>query len=372
MLAKNFVEGRFTEASDAFDVVNPATGAIVGSAVASSAKDVDEAVSAARHAQKAWSSLTMLERAGHLAEIARRIRAEGEAFARLIAAEQGKVMELAEGEVEFAASYFEYTAEWARRIEGEVITSDNAKEQIFLSYKPIGVVAGILPWNFPFFLIARKTAPALLTGNTIVVKPSEETPLCAMKFAELVANSSIPNGVFNLIHGRGHDIGPVLCGHSDVGLITFTGSVPTGRAIMRVAAENITKVNLELGGKAPVIVLNDADLDLAVSSIVASRIINTGQVCNCAERVYVESGVHDNFVERLATAMRQVTYGDSLRSRDAGHEIDMGPLINAAAVSRIDGVVNSAIDDGAQLITGGAVGQGEGGLSLPTHGAGAV
>jgi len=357
MLGKNLIDGRFVETSDAFDVINPATGLIVGSAAASSAKHVNEAVDAARVSQASWRRLTTLERAGHLWDIAKRIRAEGDEFARLIATEQGKVMELAEGEVEFAASYFEYTAEWARRIEGEVITSDNAKEQIFLNFKPIGVVAGVLPWNFPFFLIARKMAPALLTGNSIVVKPSEETPLCALKFAELVQRSDLPNGVFNLVNGRGHEIGPVLCGHKDVGLVTFTGSVPTGRAIMRAAAENITKVNLELGGKAPVIVLADADLEMAVSSIVASRIINTGQVCNCAERVYVESSLHDEFVEMLAAAMKQVTYGDSIKSQDAGRTIDMGPLINEAAVSRIDGIVKSAIDDGAQLIEGGAVGE---------------
>ena len=187
--------------------------------------------------------------------------------------------------------------------------SDRAGESIFLLRKPLGVVAGILPWNFPFFLIARKMAPALLTGNTIVIKPSEETPINCFEFARLVAETDLPAGVFNVVCGTGATVGTALTSHPGIDLISFTGSVGTGSRIMAAAAPNITKLNLELGGKAPAIVLADADLDLAVRAITASRVINTGQVCNCAERVYVERKVADAFIERIAAAMAATLQG---------------------------------------------------------------
>jgi lactaldehyde dehydrogenase/glycolaldehyde dehydrogenase len=237
---------------------------------------------------------------------------------------------------------------------------------MFLRYKPIGVVAGILPWNFPFFLIARKMAPALLTGNTIVIKPSQETPVNAHEFAKILEHTDIPDGVFNLVSGRGSTIGSALSRHPDVGLVTFTGSIPTGRAIMRDAAENITKVNLELGGKAPVLVMADADIDLAVQKIVESRVINSGQVCNCAERVYVQDGVQNEFLDKLATAMSEVRYGNPIVSHDAGQELDMGPQVNAQAVSDISGMVEAARSAGAEVLTGGQSPDQEGNFYLPT------
>lgn len=353
MAGQNYIAGQFCTANASLNVFNPSNGQILGASPASGQNEVDMAVDAARTAQRSWSSKTSLERAQFLKLIADRIRAASAEFAQVISQEQGKIMDLAEAEVEFAASYFEYTAEWARRIEGEIITSDNAREQILLNYKPIGVVAGILPWNFPFFLIARKTAPALLTGNAIVIKPSEETPLNALLFARLIDEIELPSGVFNLVSGKGSDVGSALSRHPDVGLVTFTGSVATGRAIMRDAAENITKVNLELGGKAPVIVLADADLALAADSIVASRIINSGQVCNCAERVYVEEQVYAPMLELLAQRMGAVEYGDPILARADASNIAMGPLINSAAVERVSAMVSQAVSAGARLLAGG-------------------
>src|SRR5699024_2093185 len=196
-------------------------------------------------------------------------------------------------------------------------------EQIFVFKKAIGVTTGILPWNFPFFLIARKMAPALITGNTIVVKPSEESPNNAALFTKIVDEVGLPKGVFNLVNGRGSAIGEELSSNPQVGLVSLTGSVAAGHKVMEAASTNVTRVNLEHGGRAPATVIRAADLELAVKSIDQSRVINTGQVCNCAERVYVQEEVKDEFISKFVEAMKQVTYGNPLEKDD----IDMGPLI---------------------------------------------
>ncbi len=317
---------------------------------ASTCADVDQALAGARAAQKAWSAKPAIERAGYLRRIASKLRENVAHLARTITLEQGKISALAEVEVNFTADYLDYMAEWARRIEGEIITSDRPGENIFLFRKPLGVVAGILPWNFPFFLIARKMAPALLTGNTIVIKPSEETPNNCFEFARLVAETDLPPGVFNVVCGDGQ-VGAALSGHKGVDMISFTGSVDTGSRIMTAAATNITKLNLELGGKAPAIVLADADLALAVKAIRDSRIINTGQVCNCAERVYVERKVADQFIERISAAMSATRYGDPLAEPD----VEMGPLINRQGLDSVERKVRIALQQGASLISGGRV-----------------
>ena len=364
--AQNYIDGNFAGADSTKVVENPATEQIIGQVPNGTAADVDAAVAAAKRAQTAWAEKTALERAGYLREIAAKIKDQSEYFARCLSREQGKTIELARGEVEFAWQYFEYTAEWARRIEGEIITSDRPGEQILLYRKPIGVVAGILPWNFPLFLIARKMAPALLTGNTIVLKSSSETPLNAYLFAKLVDETSLPKGVFGLVAGRGAVVGSALSKHPDVGLVSVTGSVATGAQIMADAATNITKVNLELGGNAPVIVMNDADLDLTVDAVVASRVINTGQVCNCAERVYVQSGVHDEFLEKLAAKMKAVRFGDPLAAADTGTALDMGPMVNRAGVDAVSAMVESAKSTGAEVLCGGAEADEMGYHYLPT------
>lgn len=348
---QNFIDNRFEAGEALLEVRNPANGQLLGRVPESSQAQVDSAVAAARQAQKAWAARPAQERAGYLRAIANRIRANADRLARIITLEGGKVPTLAQVEVGFTADYLDYMAEWARRLEGEVLTSDRQAEHVFLMRKPVGVVAGILPWNFPFFLIARKMAPALITGNTIVVKPSEETPINCFEFARLVAETGLPAGVFNVVGGAGAQVGHGLSSHSGVDMVSFTGSVATGARIMAAAAPNITKLNLELGGKAPAIVLADADLDLAVNAIVASRVINTGQVCNCAERVYVERKVADRFIDQVAKAMAATRYGDPSTQEN----LHMGPLINQAGLDKVAQMVRTAQAQGAQRVTGGQV-----------------
>ncbi len=224
------------------------------------------------------------------------------------------------------------------------------------------MTTGILPWNFPFFLIARKMAPALLTGNTIVIKPSEFTPNNAIAFAKIVDEIGLPRGVFNLVLGRGETVGQELAGNPKVAMVSMTGSVSAGEKIMATAAKNITKVCLELGGKAPAIVMDDADLELAVKAIVDSRVINSGQVCNCAERVYVQKGIYDQFVNRLGEAMQAVQFGNPAERND----IAMGPLINAAALERVEQKVARAVEEGARVALGGKAVDGKGYYYPPT------
>jgi lactaldehyde dehydrogenase/glycolaldehyde dehydrogenase len=348
---QNFINGAFRPYSGTglIEDRNPATGELICTVPDSTEADVAAAIAAAQDAQKDWVKRPAIQRANILRQISARIREDVEGLARVITEEQGKVLELARVEVAFTADYIDYMAEWARRIEGEILESDRPNETIFLFRQPIGVIGGILPWNFPFFLIARKAAPALVTGNTIVIKPSEETPHNAAKFCELLLKTDLPPGVINVIHGRGATAGKALASSPKIGMISFTGSVETGSAIMASAAANITKVNLELGGKAPSIVLGDADIDLAVSAIKASRVINSGQVCNCAERVYVDRRVADEFTEKLATAMAQTRYGNPL----GGEPVDYGPMINEAGFNKVDKLVKGAVAAGATLVTGG-------------------
>ncbi len=349
---RNYIDGSFSEAaSDLIDVINPSTGAVIARVPETDANEVDRAVAAARQAQDGWERLPAIERANYLRKISAKVREHRVALADILVKEQGKVPGLAQVEVDFTADYIDYMAEWARRIEGEVLTSDRPNETMLLLRKPVGVVAGILPWNFPFFLIARKMAPALVTGNTIVIKPSEETPINAYIFAELVAQTDLPKGVFNLIGGRGRTAGEALVAHPGIDLITFTGSVGTGSHIMQVAGKNLTRVNLELGGKAPAIVLKDADLDLAATAIFNSRVINTGQVCNCAERVYVEREVHDALIAKLKVLFESTRYGDPSVDTD----LNMGPLINAAGLQKVADAVELAKKQGATIITGGRI-----------------
>lgn len=343
-----YINGEFINHVDVLPVINPSDKQIISYIPKGTAEDVDDAVQAAYTAQLSWEKLPAIERASYLKKIAQKIRENADMLARTITQEQGKVLGLATVEVHFTADYMDYMAEWARRYEGEIIQSDRPNENIFLFKLPIGVAAGILPWNFPFFLIARKLAPALLTGNTIVIKPSGDTPNNAFEFAKLVDEVGLPKGVFNLVSGTGSEVGNALAGHEKVGIVSFTGSVPTGVKIMEAAAKNVTKVSLELGGKAPAIVMADANIDLAVEAIKNSRVINNGQVCNCAERVYVHKSIAKEFTEKITKAMSATTYGNPLTE-----EVDMGPLINEAAVAHVQSLVDSAVKAGATITTGG-------------------
>lgn len=359
-----YIDGQFvTWQGDAWiDVVNPSTEALLSRIPDGTAEDARKAIDAAERAQPAWEALPAIERAGWLRKISAGIRERASEISQLIVAEGGKIQQLAEVEVAFTADYIDYMAEWARRYEGEILQSDRPGENIFVFKRALGVTTGILPWNFPFFLIARKLAPALITGNTIVIKPSEFTPNNAIAFAKIVDEIGLPRGVFNLVLGRGETVGQELAGNPKVAMVSMTGSVGAGEKIMAAAAKNITKVCLELGGKAPAIVMDDADLELAVKAIVDSRIINAGQVCNCAERVYVQKGIYDRFVNKLGEAMKAVQFGDPAQRND----IAMGPLINAAALTRVEEKVARAVEQGATVVLGGKAVEGNGYFYPPT------
>ncbi|MCE0491606.1 aldehyde dehydrogenase [Pantoea sp. Mb-10] len=331
------------------DVINPATEALLSRIPQGSRQDAAQAIAAAEAAQPGWEALPAVVRGNWLRKLAAAIRQREAVITAVIVAEGGKTHSLAQTEVLFTADYFDYMAEWARRYEGEIVNSDRPNEHIFVFKKAIGVTTGILPWNFPFFLIARKAAPALVTGNTIVLKPSELTPNNAALFAEIVDTVGLPAGVLNIVYGYGPEVGQELAANPRVGLVSLTGSVNAGIATMEAAAKNVTNVSLELGGKAPAIVMDDADLALAVKAIVSSRVINTGQVCNCAERVYVQAGIYDRFLAALIEAMSQVKFGDPAQHTD----IDMGPLITHAALTRVEQKVARAVADGAQVALGG-------------------
>lgn len=359
-----YIDGEFRNASSSemVAVTNPATEELISEVPNATREDVCDAIHAAEKAQLLWEKLPAIERAGYLRKISAEIRKDVPRLAKTISEEVGKTIGLAEVEVNFTADYIDYMAEWARRYEGEIIQSDRPNENIFLYKKPIGVTTGILPWNFPFFLIARKVAPALVTGNTSVIKPSNESPNNAMLFAEIVHRIGLPKGVFNLVTGSGSVVGDELARNPKVGFVSITGSYNAGSSVMRAAADNITKVSLELGGKAPAIVMGDADIDLAVESIVASRVINTGQVCNCAERVYVHKSIEKEFIEKAIQKMEETKFGNPLVNKD----IDMGPLINKSAVESVNQMVKTAVEEGAVIATGGKPVKGQGYHYEPT------
>jgi lactaldehyde dehydrogenase / glycolaldehyde dehydrogenase len=348
---QNFVGGRYADAQGGktLTVENPATGAIVSEVPDSSAEDARAAIDCAEEAQVPWERLAPIERAGYLHAIAAGIRKRADRLATTLSEEQGKPLDQARGEVAGTADYFDYTAEWARRIEGEVIPSDRPNEMELLLRQPIGVVAGIVPWNFPLYVMARKVAPALLTGNAIVVKPSEITPNSTLELGEVFAEAKLPEGVVSLVCGYGPVVGEELAANPKVGMVSITGSVRTGSRVMELAARNITKVNLELGGSAPAIVMPDADLDLAVRSIKACRLLNTGQVCGAADRTYVHEAVADEFVDRFSTAMGETRYGSALEDG----QIDLGPLVSQRQLEAVAAKVDKAVADGGQVVVGG-------------------
>lgn len=310
---------------------------------------LNEAIDAAYDSQRKWEQLAAIERAAYLRKMSGLIRQRGDKLSRIIATEQGKLLRDATVEVNFTADYLDYVAEWARRVDGEIIQSDRRNENIFLYYKALGVVAGIVPWNYPFFVFARKMAPALLAGDTVILKPSSETTNNAHEFGKIITESGLPDGVANVIFGSGREIGSNLVKNKHIDFVTFTGSIEAGQEIMRNAAANIAKVSLELGGKAPAIVMDDADLEQAVTHVVNSRIVNTGQICNDVERVYVHEKIKDKFENVLKQRFENIKIGNPMDEK-----VDMGPLINEDASKRVQLMVSNAVKDGGRLLTGGS------------------
>ncbi|WP_431802093.1 aldehyde dehydrogenase [Halobacillus andaensis] len=349
---KLYINGQYTESSgeEWIDIVNPATEEVISKTPKGTSQDVDHAVEAAFQAQKEWELTPNIERGKMVRKLGDEIENNRDTFIELLQEEQGKDYELASGEIDLAIDYFRYMSEWARRIEGEIVPSDRPNENIFIYKKPIGVVAGIVPWNFPVFILARKVATALVTGCTIVLKPSQQTPNTAMEFTKIIDSmEEIPRGVYNVVTGTGSEIGNSLAKHEKVQMVSMTGSVPAGTKVMEAAAQNITKVNLELGGKAPAIVTANADLDTAVESITTSRLANNGQACTNAERVYVHESVADELIEKLKQSFEQLTIDDPRQNKDA----DVGPLVSKDRLETVEGMVTDAIEEGAQVAVGG-------------------
>jgi lactaldehyde dehydrogenase/glycolaldehyde dehydrogenase len=280
--------------------------------------------------------------------IAALVRRDADRLARIIVMEQGKPLNEARGEVGGTAEFFDYFAEFARRIQGEILPSDAADEQIWIQRVPVGVVGAIIPWNYPSALVSRKVAPSMIAGDTIVLKPHEITPLSALEMARIFDEAEVPAGVVNIVCGAGGTIGQAMSSSPDFDLLTMTGSVPTGKRIMKAAAEHLTPVSLELGGKAPFIVMPDCDLDLAVRAAATSRYMNCGQVCICNERTLVHRQVYDEFVERFVAFSRGLRLGDPMQT-----STDLGPKVSLDELEKVERIVDEAVRSGAKVALGG-------------------
>lgn len=351
-MVKQFINGEFVDshATNTIQVLNPATNEVIGEVAEGDEQDLKVAVAGAKEAQKAWASVNRVKRAEIVLELADLMAEHKEEIAKIYQEEQGKVYDDALGEVEGSVDYIKYMAGLAQSAKGEVLQNQVDNELVMIVKKPIGVTAGIIPWNAPIFILMRKMIPALVTGCSIVVKPSEETPFGTFKIAELIQQTDIPNGLVQIVTGTGSGIGSMMSKNEDIDLISLTGSTGAGKAVMSESSANVKKVNLELGGKAPAIVTNKADLDKAVKYIVEARIKNSGQVCTCPERLYVQAGVYDDFVEKVTTAMSNLVTGDPTDDKT-----DFGPIINKKQLDSIDEKVQHAVENGAKVLTGGHI-----------------
>ncbi|MBD9650817.1 aldehyde dehydrogenase [Ensifer sp. ENS09] len=359
---RNFSGGRFIESTSAvtIDVRNPATGQVFTSVPAATDEEAAAAVEAAMKAQRAWAALPAIQRGDALRKLATVLENRAENIGAALAKESGKSLADATAEVIYGAELMRYHAEWARRIEGEVIESDNPGETLLLKRVPIGVVAGLIPFNYPIYTLVRKIAPALIAGNAVVVRPSNNTPTSAFAFAEAIVEAGLPEGLVNILT-MSHDVAKTLCTHPGVGMITLTGSVSAGRIVLDYCKENIAKPSLELGGKTPVIVEPDADLHVVAQAIIAAKTAHCGQVCTSAERLYVHESVHDMLLAKLREGFAARAFGD--RGEDATR---MGPLANAAAQKRVHEMVEQAKAEGGTVETGGYLPEGAGYFYPPT------
>ena len=331
-----------------FDVTNPATGEVVGTAVNATADDVTRAIDAAEQALGPWQALAAIERGRILRRASDRILAEADHIAGVMTDEQGKPLAEARGEVVYAASFLEWFAGEAERVYGMTLPPMNPQKRVLVLRQPVGVTAAITPWNFPAAMITRKVAPALAAGCTVVCKPATQTPFSALALAELAHRAGIPAGVLNVITGPAREIGGVLTGDARVRKLSFTGSTEIGKLLMAQCAATMKKVSLELGGNAPFIVFDDADLDAAVAGAIASKYRNTGQTCVCANRLLVQDSVYEAFTAKLVAAVQKLRVGDGL----AG-ETEQGPLIDAAALKKVEEHIADATSKGAKVVAGG-------------------
>ncbi|CDN57639.1 Succinate-semialdehyde dehydrogenase (plasmid) [Neorhizobium galegae bv. officinalis bv. officinalis str. HAMBI 1141] len=359
-----FINGEWTscDATKTFDVLNPATGEVLASLPDMGAAETRKAIDAAHLAQPGWAAMPARERSAILRKWFDLMVTNANELATILTAEMGKPFAEARGEILYAAAYIEWYAEEAKRIYGETIPAPSNDKRMLVIKQPVGVVGTITPWNFPAAMITRKIAPALAVGCTVVSKPAEQTPLSALAVAVLAEQAGIPAGVFNVIVGEnGPAIGKELCGNEKVRKISFTGSTEVGRILMRQCSDQIKKVSLELGGNAPFIVFDDADLDAAVEGAIASKFRNAGQTCVCANRLYVQSGVYDVFAAKLATKVEAMSVGDGFKSG-----VTIGPLIDEQGLAKVEEHVSDAVSKGAEVLTGGSRIDGIGTFFTPT------
>lgn len=343
------IDGRWK--GDGVDpVVDPSTGEEIARVPRCGRAEVDEAIGAAKAAFAAWSGLLARERSAILRRWFDLVMGNSEELARLLTSEQGKPLTEARSEIAYAASFIEFYAEEAKRVYGETIPSHVRDGRIVVLRQPVGVVAAITPWNFPAAMVTRKLAPALAAGCTVVLKPAPETPLTALALAALAQEAGIPEGVINVVTGDGKEIGAVLCESSDVRALTFTGSTAVGKLLMAQCAPTVKRLGLELGGNAPFIVFDDADVEAAVQGAIASKYRNAGQTCVCANRFYVQAAVHDVFVKSLAAETARLKVGDG--RLDGVH---VGPLINRAVVAKVEQHIEDALGKGGRIVLGGTL-----------------
>ena len=345
-----YIDGAWVAADsgETIAVTNPATGETIASVPRCGAAETERAIAAADQALKTWRNTTAAERSRILRRWFDLLMSNQDDLGRLMTAEQGKPLAEAKGEIAYAAAYVEWFAEEAKRAYGEVIPSPFKDRQIVVTKEPVGVCAAITPWNFPSAMITRKVAPALAAGCTIVLKPAEQTPLSALALAELAERAGVPKGVFSVVTGKASAIGGVMTASPIVRKLTFTGSTPVGKLLMAQCAGTIKKLSLELGGNAPFIVFDDADVDAAVAGAIASKYRNAGQTCVCSNRFLVQDGIYDTFAAKLADAVAGLKVGNGLEEG-----VTQGPLIDDAAIAKVEALVADALTKGARAVCGG-------------------
>ena len=336
------------DSGEVINVTNPANGQVVATVPRMGRAETERAILASQAAQKQWKTLTAAARAAILKRWFDLIKLHTEDLAQILTAEQGKPLAESRGEVNYGASFIEWFAEEAKRVYGEVIPATSNDRKLLVIKQPIGVTAAITPWNFPIAMITRKAAPALAAGCSMIIKPAEQTPLSAIALAVLAEEAGVPSGVLQVITGKAREIGAAMCESPIVTKLSFTGSTEVGRILMRQCADTIKKLSLELGGNAPFIVFDDADLDAAVEGAMISKFRNAGQTCVCANRIFVQTSVFDAFAAKLAAKVSALKVGDG-----TADDITQGPLIDRAAIEKVESHIKDALSKGAKLLQGG-------------------
>ncbi|MGQ1784746.1 MULTISPECIES: aldehyde dehydrogenase [unclassified Saccharicrinis] len=340
---------------ETLEVLNPSNDEVVGLIAKGNKKDAEVALKAAETAQKDWAKVPARKRAELLYALIDQIKANREEIATVLTKEQGKLFKVAQFEVDVCCSFIQYACEWARRIEGDIVPSDNENEQIWIQKVPRGVIVAITAWNFPLALAGRKLGPALVAGNSIVIKATDETPMSTLMLGELAKKAGIPDGLINIVTGPGREIGDALVRNPITKMVTMTGSTPTGQAIIKAASDNMAHVQLELGGKAPFIAFEDADIDEAVEGALHSRFDNCGQVCTCNERMYIHEDIYDEFMEKFMAKVKGIKVGDPFDPTS-----DMGAKVNKSELKHMQELVDVAVKEGATLAYGGKKPEGAG------------